>query len=60
MECCDGGELADVVKEKGTFSETETKTIMKRLASAIYYMHRNGKYNSYVTGMNILVPRKGG
>ena len=43
MELCEGGELADVLKEKGPFSEEETRTIVARLTSAIAYLHKKGK-----------------
>ena len=44
MELCTGGELADVLKEHKLFTETETKQIMQKLAGAISYLHRHGKY----------------
>ena len=43
MEYCDRGELADVLKEKGTFSESDVKVIIERLAKAIAYLHKHGK-----------------
>lgn len=43
MELCSQGELAEVLKEKGTMTEAETKTIMKNLTSAISYLHKNGR-----------------
>ena len=43
MELCEGGELADAIKEQGCFSEDDSKTIMTKLASAISYLHKNGK-----------------
>ena len=42
MELCDGGELADMLKEHKTFSEEDTKKIMLRLTSAVSYLHKNG------------------
>ena len=44
MELCTGGELADVLKEHKMFAEAETKQIMLKLAGAIAYLHRHGKY----------------
>ena len=34
-----GGELFDYVVEKGTLSEEEASDLVRRLASAIAYMH---------------------
>lgn len=45
MELCEGGELADELKEKGTFSEDETRTIVARLTSAISYLHKDGRWS---------------
>ena len=44
MEFCEGGELADILKEKKYFMESEVKIITKELASAIAYLHKNGEY----------------
>ncbi len=44
MELCEGGELADVLKERKTFSEEDTKKIMFRLASAVSYLHKKGDH----------------
>ena len=44
MEYCEGGELADVLKDKRNFEEAEAKTIMERLASAIAYLHKHGEF----------------
>ena len=46
MELCEGGELADALKEKGMYSEEDTKTIMRKLACAIKYLHKHGKSRS--------------
>lgn len=43
MELCEGGELADVLKEQQTFSEEDTKKIMCRLTSAVAYLHKKGE-----------------
>ena len=44
MELCEGGELADVLKEKQTFSEEDTKVIMTKMAAATSYLHKTGLY----------------
>lgn len=41
MELMRGGELFDYVVEKGTLSEEEACSVVRRLASAIAYMHAN-------------------
>ena len=47
MELCEGGELADVLSQKKYFTEKDTKTIMSRVASAISYLHKNGKISQF-------------
>lgn len=47
MELCQGGELADELKKRGYFSESDTKNLMQKLASAISYLHKNGEYQHY-------------
>ena len=49
MELCEGGELADVLSQKKYFTEKDTKTIMSRVASAISYLHKNGKIPQLVS-----------
>ncbi len=44
MELCAGGELSKELKAQGTLREQDAKTIMHRLASAIAYLHKNGKW----------------
>jgi serine/threonine protein kinase len=48
MELCTGGELAEALKEKRYFMESEVKVITKELASAITYLHKIGKYLFHV------------
>lgn len=43
MELCAEGELADALKEKKYFMESEVKLMTKELADAIAYLHKNGK-----------------
>lgn len=40
MELCEGGELADALKLKKSYDEADTKVIVKKLASAISYLHK--------------------
>ena len=46
MEICQGGELADSVKEK-CLSEDETKIIITKLANALSYLHKQSEYNFF-------------
>ena len=43
MELCEDGELKEILDRKGHFSENETRWIIQSLASAIAYLHNNGK-----------------
>jgi serine/threonine kinase 33 len=42
MELCDQGDLKGVLSKKGHLTEDETRIIMKKLASAVAYMHDHG------------------
>ena len=44
MELCAQGELADALKDKKYFMESEVKLMTKELAGAIAYLHKNGKF----------------
>ncbi|KAK3096801.1 hypothetical protein FSP39_003437 [Pinctada imbricata] len=55
MELCEGGELADAVKEKGSYPEEDCKTIMTKLASAISYLHKNDIVHRDIKLENILL-----
>ena len=43
LELCNGGELSDLFKEKGAFTEEDTRITIERLTSTISYLHKNGK-----------------
>ena len=43
MELCEHGELANLLKEQGHFAEDDTREIIRDLASAISYLHKNGE-----------------
>lgn len=46
MELCEHGELANLLKEQGHFSEDDARLIISDLASAISYLHKNGECTS--------------
>lgn len=43
MELCEHGELANLLKVQHHFKEEEVTPIIRDLASAISYLHKNGK-----------------
>ena len=54
-EYCKGGELFDIISQKGSFSEKEACIIMKQLMSAICYSHQNGIVHRDLKPENILM-----
>ncbi|XP_045197496.1 serine/threonine-protein kinase 33-like isoform X2 [Mercenaria mercenaria] len=57
MELCTGGELAEALKEKKYFMESEVKVITKELASAIAYLHKIDIVHRDLKLENILVSK---
>lgn len=42
-EVCEGGELSAILHRKKHLNENETRHVIHSLASAIAYLHKNGK-----------------
>ena len=57
-EYCKGGELFDIISEKGNFSEKEACLIMQQLLSAICYSRQNGIVHRDLKPENILMEDK--
>ena len=57
-ELCDGGELFDMIVQKGTFSEDEGAWVMKQLISAVNYIHTNSICHRDIKPENILLDTK--
>ena len=57
-EYCKGGELFDIISEKGSFSEKEACLIMQQLLSGICYSHQNGIVHRDLKPENILMEDK--
>ena len=55
LEYCDRGELANLLKKKRTFSEEDTRRIMKRLVNAIAYLHKKDTVHRDLKLENILL-----
>jgi ribosomal protein S6 kinase alpha-5 len=42
MDLLKGGELLQRIRKKSHFTETEASKIMRKLVSAVHYMHQRG------------------
>ena len=54
-EYCKGGELFEIISNKGSFSEKDACIIMKQLMSAICYSHQNNIVHRDLKPENILM-----
>lgn len=54
-EYCKGGELFDILSQKGSLSEKDTANIMKQVLSAISYSHKNNIVHRDLKPENILL-----
>lgn len=57
-ELCQGGELFDMITDKGCFSEKDAAPIMKQLLSAICYCHQNNIVHRDLKPENIMLDSK--
>lgn len=57
-ELCDGGELFDMIVEKGSFNEDDAAWVMKQLMSAINYIHTSSIVHRDLKPENILLDTK--
>jgi serine/threonine kinase 33 len=55
IELCLGGELSEVIKQKGPFAEEDSRIIIRSLADALAYMHIKGMVHRDLKLENILV-----
>ncbi|XP_022112093.1 serine/threonine-protein kinase 33-like [Acanthaster planci] len=55
LELCNGGELSDLFKEKGAFTEEDTRTAIHRLTSTVSYLHKNDIVHRDIKLDNILL-----
>ena len=58
MEMMQGGEIFDYVVQKGTLTEDEAALIVRKLTSAIVYMHSNNICHRDLKPENLLLKRK--
>lgn len=59
MEYCSGGELLERIVESGQLSETETAKILKKVFSAVKYLHERGICHRDLKPENFLFSHKG-
>jgi serine/threonine protein kinase len=58
MELCTGGELFDYVVAKGTLTEDEAAIIVRKVTSALVYMHQQAIVHRDLKPENLLLKRK--
>jgi len=58
MELMEGGELFDYVVQKGTLTEEEASKIVRKVTSAIAYMHSKNFIHRDLKPENLLLKRK--
>lgn len=58
MEVMEGGELFDYVVQKGTLTEEEASVIVRKVTSALVYMHAQGIVHRDLKPENLLLKQK--
>eukprot|EP00957_Ditylum_brightwellii_P170830 13002260-Ditylum_brightwellii.AAC.1 len=58
MELMEGGELFDYVVKKGTLTEEEASRIVRKVTSALVYMHAKNIIHRDLKPENLLLTRK--
>jgi len=58
MDLCTGGELIDTIVEDKSFEEVKAAKIMKKILSAVNYLHRNKIAHCDLKPENILFESK--
>ena len=59
QEYLEGGDLFDYVEANGPLKESKVKTIMRKLLSAVQYMHNNNVVHRDLKPENIMLEKKG-
>jgi calcium-dependent protein kinase len=57
MEHCGQGDFSDYIEQNGPLSENLAATVMRKLLSAVNYLHRNGIFHRDLKPSNILLTR---
>jgi len=57
MELVNGGELFDKIVEKGSYTEAEAATLVKKIVSAVEYLHNMGIVHRDLKPENLLLKR---
>jgi len=59
-EVCKGGELFDVICEKGSFNEADARILMKQVISCVNYCHKKNIVHRDLKPENILLDGQNG
>jgi Protein kinase domain len=59
LEYMAGGSLYDLLEERGSLSEFETRKVMRQILAGVYYMHGRGAVHRDLKPENILIAKAG-